>query len=89
MDTNSEKPVDISVDFEVANITRPLGSVSKLVRKHNRVVFDDDGSYIENKASGEKVPLREEQGLYFLDIWVEIPADMELNPVFAKQVVAQ
>ena len=87
--SDSATPVAISVDFEVANITRPLGSASKLVRKQNKVVFDEGDSYIENKSSGERVPLREENGLYFLDIWVEIPADMELNPVFARQVVAQ
>ena len=87
--SDSENPVAISVDFEVANITRPLGSVSKLVRKQNKVVFDEGDSYIENKRTGEKVPLREENCLFYLDIWVEIPADMELNPVFARQVVAQ
>ena len=87
--SDSENPVTISVDFDVANITRPLGSVSKLVNKQNRVVFDEHDSYIENKKTGEKVPMREENGLFYLDIWTEIPSDMVLNPVFARQVVAQ
>ena len=87
--SDSESPISLSVDFEVANISRPLGSVSKLVRKQNKVVFDEGNSYIENKKTKERVPLREENGLYFLDIWVEIPEDMVINPLFARQVVAQ
>ena len=84
--SDSDIPVAISVDFEVANISRPLGSVSKLVRKQNMVVFDEDESYIKNKRTGEKVQLREENGLFYLDVWVEVPKDMELNPSFARQV---
>ena len=36
----------------------------------HRVVFDDDGSYIENKATGELNWLREENGNYLLDVSV-------------------
>ena len=86
--SDQEKPVDISIDFEVANISRSLGSVSKLIRKNNKVVFDDGDSYIQNKKSGKRINLREEESLFFLDVWCEIPEDMVLNPSFALQVGA-
>ena len=88
--SDSETPVNIDVDFEVANITRPLGSVSKLVKKKNIIVFDEGegNSYIQNKTSGEKVSLREENGLYYLDVWVQVPEDMVMNPSVARQVEA-
>ena len=38
------------------------------------VIFDEDGSYILNKATGELNWLREEGGNYMLDVWVPPPA---------------
>ena len=39
----------------------------------HRVVFDDEGSYIMNKATGEVNILREEEGNFMLDVWVPPP----------------
>ena len=39
------------VTFQVGNVNKTLGSVSKMVRNGNRVVFDASGSYIENKIA--------------------------------------
>ena len=36
----------------------------------NKIVFDEDGSYIEDKATGEVINLREENGMFFLKVWV-------------------
>ena len=47
-----------------------LLSVSKVVKAGNKVVFDDSGSYIEHKVSGEVTPLIEQRGLYKLKMWV-------------------
>ena len=38
--------------------------------EENRVVFDEDGSYIENKASGRKAPLRVESRVCVIDVHV-------------------
>ena len=35
----------------------------------NRVVFDQEGSYIEDKVNGEQMQLMEGQGMYVLKIW--------------------
>ena len=49
-----------------------LASVSRIIQAGHRIVFDtvDAGSYIENKKSGKKIWLRQEGGVYFLDLWV-------------------
>ena len=57
-----------SMSFRVADVTKPLGAVSKICHKGNKVVFDVEGSYIEHKATGTRTALREERGVYVLDI---------------------
>ena len=79
--------VDFSIDFEICDISRPLGSVSKAARNGNRFVFDhEEGSYMYNKATKKKIPLREENGLYFLDLWVQVPDDLEPPQPFGRQI---
>ena len=45
-------------------------SVSKLTSKGCRVVFDEGNSYIENKATGDWIPMEERHGMYFLKMWI-------------------
>ena len=47
----------------VTEVDDALLSVSKVVKAGNRVVFDESGSYIEHKPSGEVTPLVEQRGL--------------------------
>ena len=49
-----------------------LGSVSRLVQAGHTVVFRNPqkGSYIQNDANGYKNFLRQENGSYYLDLWV-------------------
>ena len=54
----------------VTDVDDALLSVSKVVRAGNRVVFDEEGSYIEHKQTGEVTPLSEVGGLYKLKMWV-------------------
>ena len=66
------------MDFQVTNVTKALGSVSGMVKNRNKVVFDmdDEGyvcSYIESKDTGDKLWLRERNGVYVLDVLVAPP----------------
>ena len=54
----------------VTDVDDALLSVSKVVRAGNKVVFDDNGSYIEHKSTGEITPLSEVGGPYKLKLWV-------------------
>ena len=56
--------------FQAALVKKPLGSVKRICSCGHRVVFDEEGSYIQNKGTGEINWMREEQGNYILDLWV-------------------
>ena len=47
-----------------------LLSVSRMIKAGNTIVFDDEGSYIEHKASGEWLPLEEKGGVYTVKMWI-------------------
>ena len=66
-----------ALSFQVAGVSKALGAVSRIVSAGNRVVFDDPatvGSYIENKKTKNKTPLRQYNGVYYLDMWMK-PGD--------------
>ncbi len=48
--------------FHAADMTKPLASAMAVVKIGNRVVLDDELSYIENKATGEMVLLKKKSG---------------------------
>ena len=59
------------ITAQVCEVNKPLLSVSKIVAAGNRVVFDPDGSYIEDTESGEKVWLTNQGGMYMIKMWVK------------------
>lgn len=71
-----------SMAFRVAPVTKALASVSRICKQGNRVVFDAEGSFIQNKSTGKKMNLKAERGVYV----IEIPIDSVLNgPGFVGQ----
>ena len=58
--------------FQVAGVSKALGAVSRIVGAGNRVIFDEPsiGSFIENKTTGKKTPLRQHNGVDYMDVWV-------------------
>ena len=65
------------ITAQVCAVHRPLMSVKKICRNNQRVVFDDEGSYVEHKLTGEKLRVLEEDGEYVLDVWVNAGAEKE------------
>ena len=59
-----------SLTAQVCEVNKSLMSVSKIARAGHRVVFDDDGSSIEDKSSGERIWMNERNGMYTLKMWV-------------------
>ena len=55
----------------MCDVNKALLSVRKMAKAGNKAVFDDGASYIENKASGQKMWMREENGMYILKFWVK------------------
>ena len=59
-----------STKVQVAEVSRPLASVKRICEAGHVVVFDEDGSFIFNKMTGEINQLREESGNYMFDVWI-------------------
>ena len=67
----TEEGLPRNLKAQVCDVNKALLSVSKLVHMGNAVVFDGEGSYIEDKATGERLWLREQGGMYMLKLWVK------------------
>ena len=59
------------VTAQVCEVNKALLSVKKVIAAGNRVVFDEEGSFIEDKVTGERMWLKESGGMFFLKMWVK------------------
>ncbi len=53
----------------VCAVNRALLSVSRMVQAGNRVVYEQNGSCVEDLESGEKMYMYEKGGMYMLRIF--------------------
>lgn len=60
-----------AIRAQVCDVSKPLMSVSKLVRAGNIVVFGPDESYVQDNSTGEKMALVENGGMFTLRVWVK------------------
>ena len=63
-------------------VTRPLASISQLVEKGSRVVFDSEengGSFIKHRGSGDKHKIYRKGEVFVLPIWIAKSADENLS----------
>ena len=65
----------INFTMQVADVSKPLGSVYQFTEANNMVVFDKGNSYIVDKRSGKRAPITEENGVFYLD--VRVPKNKE------------
>ena len=70
--------------FQVARVNKALGSVSKIVANGNRVIFDPNGSFIENVWTKDRIWMREDNGVYVLDMIVA-PPEKNVKSGFTRQ----
>ena len=68
--------------FQVAGINKPLVSVSKLIADGWRVIFDEERSYLQHKATGHTIDLKCERGIFTVDAYVESVVG---SPGFTRQ----
>ena len=62
--------------FQACDVTKPLASVKRMMDAGHAVIFAPDelgGSFILNLATGDDEALIEEDGNYFMDVWVPPP----------------
>ena len=59
----------MKLQFQVADVKKPLMAGKRIVENGNRVVFSEGGSYIINDLTGDKLKLRENgRGSYLMDV---------------------
>ena len=58
--------------FQITDVKKPLASVAKICGYNNRVIFDDEGSYIENKITGERINIAKENNTYVIDCMMKL-----------------
>ena len=56
---------------QVCEVNKALLSVSKVVNAGNRVVFEAEGSYVQDRTTMEKMYLKEVGGMYMMKMWVK------------------
>ena len=67
----SDEGTTRTITAQVCDVNKPLLSVKKVMSAGNRVVFDDEGSFIEDKATKERMWLTEQHGMFMLKMWVQ------------------
>ena len=76
------------MNYLVTGVKKPLASVGAIVDGGNRVIFDADGSFIENKVTGERIALKRKDGTFMMEMQVgpqEVEDDaMGMNPDFTR-----
>ena len=66
--------IQTSMTFQATtHVKKPLAAASRITSKGNRIILDDadSSSYIENKATGTRIPLKIENGIYVMEVAVE------------------
>ena len=67
----TEEGETTEVLFQVADISKPLVSVSAICEQGNRVIFGRSGGVVVNMKSGKQIPFYKENGVYVLSMWFQ------------------
>ena len=54
---------------QIANVTKPLGSVRAMLDAGNKVIFQTGNSYIEDKSGRVRTLIEERNGAFVFDLW--------------------
>ena len=60
----AENGTAMNVIAQVSEITKPLAAVREILKGGNRLVLDDEASYIENKKTQKRIPIKRENGMF-------------------------
>jgi len=58
----------VAMRFNISSVQRPLAAASKVASSGNRIVLEGEGGYIESIATGDRIALRLERGVYVFDV---------------------
>ena len=61
---------ETEVLFQIADVSKPLVSVSANCEMGNRVIFGKSGGVVKSLRSSREVPFYKENGIYVLSMWL-------------------
>jgi hypothetical protein len=67
----TEEGEDTEILFQIADISKPLVSVSAICERGNRVLFGRAGGVVINIKTGSQIPFYKENGVYVLSMWMQ------------------
>ena len=76
----SDEWTPLSVNVQIADVKSNLAAGMKIVEADNRIILDSDGSYIENKRTGDRIQIRHENGCFIFDMWVPAKKEQRKTP---------
>ena len=65
----TENGVERSFRSQVTDVNQPLLSVREMLETGHRVVFDSDGSYIQDKDTSEVMPIGDDGKMYIMKVY--------------------
>ena len=68
---HADRTRESAIEFNVAEVRKPLASALRTVVAGNRVVLDSDDSYVENRKTGERMKWKVKDGTYVFDVQYE------------------
>ena len=67
----TEEGEETEVLFQIADVSKPLVSVSAICERGNRVIFGRSGGVVQNLTTGNLIPFERRSGIYILSLWLE------------------
>ena len=58
----------VAMRFNISSVQRPLAAASRVASSGNRIALEGEGGYIESIATGDRIALRLERGVYVFDV---------------------
>ena len=78
----TKEGVDRRIQFVVADVVKPLVSMSKVITAGNRVILKDQQPHLVCNKTGRRTDIYMRSGLYVLDMWLD---ESQLGQVFSGQ----
>ena len=64
-----------SLNMDVADVLKPMGSIDQFTENGNRVVFEKGGGYVEHVTTGKRTELRTDGRQWKMRVWIPIRND--------------
>ena len=61
----------LKMTYQIADVARPLNSVSRICDRGCEVIFRADGGEVVNVRSGKRVPFERRGGVYIMTVWAQ------------------